>query len=418
MTKFIDWFNQLSEEGKKYYLGCLPETLLDGKDYTKLYKLLSDYEFITTKINHPLFGIQALIEDYDLLDNSKVRYNSEYAETVKALKLIQGTLSRSAHIIFQDSKQLKGQLSARLTHFDLPEIKNLLAQIATDKNIGLYSLMGSLIPPGGGGLIRTLEGHSYSVEAIAVTPDGKTVISGSDDKTIKIWDLRTGTEKFTLTGHSDWVNAIAVTPDGKTVISGSVDKTIKIWDLVTGTEKFTVKGHSDFVNAIAVTPDGKTVISGSVDKTIKIWDLVTGTEKFTVKGHSYSVKVIVFTPDGKTVISASTDNTIKIWDVETGTEKFTLKGHSSWVSAIALAPDGKTLISASRDNTIEIWDLATRKEIATFTGESPINCCTVAPDGVTIVAGEESGRLNLLLENLSSTPPQPSPQLRWIYCGF
>ena len=128
--------------------------------------------------------------------------------------------------------------------------------------------------------------------------------------------------------------------------------------------------------------------------------------------------MIVFTPDGKTVISASTDNTIKIWDVETGTEKFTLKGHSSWVSAIALAPDGKTLISASRDNTIEIWDLATRKEIATFTGESPINCCTVAPDGVTIVAGEESGRLNLLLENLSSTPPQPSPQLRWIYCGF
>ena len=353
MTKFIDWFNQLSEEGKKYYLGCLPETLLDGKDYTKLYKLLSDYEFITTKINHPLFGIQALIEDYDLLDNSKIRYNSEYAETVKALKLIQGTLSRSAHIIFQDSKQLKGQLSARLTHFDLPEIKNLLAQIATDKNIGLYSLMGSLIPPGGG-LIRTLEGHSYSVEAIAVTPDGKTVISGS------------------------------------------VDKTIKIWDLVTGTEKFTVKGHSYSVKVIAVTPDGKTVISASRDKTIKIWDLVTGTEKFTVKGHSYSVKVIVFTPDGKTVISASTDNTIKIWDVETGTEKFTLKGHSSWVSAIALTPDGKILISGSHDNTIKIWEIETGAEIATFTGESPINCCAVAADGVTIVAGEESGKLHFL----------------------
>ena len=138
------------------------------------------------------------------------------------------------------------------------------------------------------------------------------------------------------------------------------------------------------------------MISGSVDKTIKIWDLVTGTEKFTVKGHSYSVKVIVFTPDGKTVISASTDNTIKIWDVETGTEKFTLKGHSSWVSAIALTPDGKILISGSHDNTIKIWEIETGAEIATFTGESPINCCAVAADGVTIVAGEESGKLHFL----------------------
>ncbi|MFM6182610.1 MAG: hypothetical protein ACKPA8_14110 [Dolichospermum sp.] len=176
MTNFIDWFNQLSEEDQKYRLGYLPEILLDGKDYTKLYKLLSDYEFITTKINHPLFGVQTLIEDYDLLDTSEIKNNSKYAETVKALKLIQRALFSSTHIIFKDPIQLKGQLSARLTYFDLPEIKNLLAQIATDKNIGLYSLTGSLTPPGGG-LIRTLEGHSSYVNAIALTPDGKTVIS-------------------------------------------------------------------------------------------------------------------------------------------------------------------------------------------------------------------------------------------------
>ncbi|MBS9386977.1 MAG: hypothetical protein HEQ24_23330 [Dolichospermum sp. BR01] len=96
------------------------------------------------------------------------------------------------------------------------------------------------------------------------------------------------------------------------------------------------------------------------------------------------------------MISGSSDNTIKIWDVGTETEKFTLPGHSHWVTAIALTPDGKTVISSSSDNTIKIWDLATRKEIATFTGESPINCCAVAPDGVTIVAGESSGRLHFL----------------------
>ncbi|MDB9456192.1 WD40 repeat domain-containing protein, partial [Dolichospermum circinale] len=250
MSNFRSWFDEKSEEAQEQFLGEYPRLLLDGKKYPELFKLLSNYYFIEAKINHPLFGVQSLIEDYDLLDNPEIRNNSEYAETVKALKLIPRALFRSTHIIHQDPKQLKGQLSARLTYFDLPEIKNLLAQIATDQNIGLYSLIGSLRPPGSG-LIRTLEGHSNSVNAIAVTPDGKTVISGSWDNTIKIWDVGTGTQKFTLEGHSDPVNAIAVTPDGKTVISGSWDNTIKIWDVGTGTQKFTLEGHSDPVNAIA-----------------------------------------------------------------------------------------------------------------------------------------------------------------------
>ena len=186
MSNFRSWFDEQSEEAKEQFLDEYPRLLLAGEEYTKLFKLLANYYFIEAKINHPLFGVQALIEDYDLLDTSEIRNNSKYAETVKALKLIERALFRSTHILFEDPKQLKGQLSAQLTYFDLPEIKNLLAQIATDKSTGLYSLIGSLTPPGGGGLIRTLEGHSDSVNAIALTPDGKTVISGSDDKTIKL----------------------------------------------------------------------------------------------------------------------------------------------------------------------------------------------------------------------------------------
>ncbi|MBS9386976.1 MAG: hypothetical protein HEQ24_23325 [Dolichospermum sp. BR01] len=249
MSNFHSFFNEKSEEEKEQFLREYLQLRLNNQEYEKLCKLLANYYFIEAKINHPLFGVQALIEDYDLLDTSEIKNNLKYAETVKALKLIQRALFSSTHILFKDPKQLKGQLSARLTYFDLPEIKNLLAQIATDKNTGLYSLIGSLTPPGGGGLIRTLEGHDYPVNAIALTPDGKTVISGSRDNTIKIWDLGTGQQKLTLKGHSNSVNAIALTPDGKTVISGSWDKTIKIWDLATGTEKFTFTGHSDSVNA-------------------------------------------------------------------------------------------------------------------------------------------------------------------------
>lgn len=110
MSNFRSWFNEKSEEGKEQFLGEYPRLLLAGKRYTELCKLLANYYFIEAKINHPLFGVQALIEDYDLLDTSEIKNNFKYAETVKALKLIPDTFLRAGHIIYEDSKQLKGQL--------------------------------------------------------------------------------------------------------------------------------------------------------------------------------------------------------------------------------------------------------------------------------------------------------------------
>ncbi|MTJ15633.1 WD40 repeat domain-containing protein [Dolichospermum sp. UHCC 0299] len=415
MSNFRSWFDEQSEEAKEQFLGEYPRLLLDGKEYAKLFKLLSNYYFIEAKINHPSFGVQALIEDYDLLDTSEIRNDSKYTETVKALKLIPYTLFIAGDIISQDQKQLKGQLSARLTYFDLPEIQNLLAQITTDKNIGLYSLRGSLTPPGGGGLIRTIYGHSSYVNAIAVTPDGKSLISGSSDRTIKIWDVVTGAEKFILRGHSDSVNAITVTTDGKSLISASSDETIKIWDVGTGREEFTIYSHSRYVNAIAVTSDGKNLISGSSDGKIKIWDVGTGIEKFTLRGYSGYSNALELTTDGKTLVSGSFDGKIKIWDIGTGAEKFTLKGHSRSITAIALTPDGKTLVSSSFDGKIKIWDLTQKTArffylilqytifddkvsglISTISNDfSSVNAIAVTPDGKTLVSSSFDGKIKI-----------------------
>ena len=104
----------------------------------------------------------------------------------------------------------------------------------------------------------------------------------------------------------------------------------------------------------------------------------------------------------KQVISASANYTLKVWNLETGSEQFTLIGHNSWVKAFAITPNGKQVISGSDDHTLKVWNLATGEEIATFTGESPLNCCVVAPDGVTIVAGDNLGMVHFLrLEGLS-----------------
>ncbi|MFM6669103.1 MAG: WD40 repeat domain-containing protein [Dolichospermum sp.] len=173
----------------------------------------------------------------------------------------------------------------------------------------------------------TIEGHSDSVDAIALTPDGKTVIAGSGDGTIKVWDLETGEIEFTLEGHSSWVTEIAITPDGKTVISGSWDNTIKIWDLETRKEKFTFKGHSGWVKAIAVTPS-RINSTSPVFKSQILIVLLSPEPEISVLPSGVTERAV--NRDGQTVISGSDDNTIKIWNLETGRKKFTFKGHSHY----------------------------------------------------------------------------------------
>ena len=119
---------------------------------------------------------------------------------------------------------------------------------------------------------RTLTGHSDLVNSVAISPDGNTLVSGSGDDTITVWDLATGRVKATLTGHSDWVNSVAISPEGQTLVSGSRENTIKVWDLATVREKATLTGHCNRVNSVAISPDGGTIVSGSTDKTIKVWE--------------------------------------------------------------------------------------------------------------------------------------------------
>ena len=177
---------------------------------------------------------------------------------------------------------------------------------------------------------QTLEGHSRSVMAVAFSPDGKTLASGSD--TIRLWDTATGTHQQTLEGHSRSVMVVAFSPDGKTLASGSDDNTIRLWDAATGTHQQTLEGHSHYVRVVAFSPDGKTLASGSWDNTIRLWDTATGTHQQTLEGHSDYIMVVAFSPDGKTLASGSDDNTIRLWDTATGTHQQTLEGHSEFVT--------------------------------------------------------------------------------------
>ncbi|EDR04471.1 uncharacterized protein LACBIDRAFT_391675 [Laccaria bicolor S238N-H82] len=181
--------------------------------------------------------------------------------------------------------------------------------------------------------IFVLSGHTERITSVTFSPDGRRIVSGSWDRTIRIWDAGTGKpmgEPFQ--GHTAVILLVAFSPDGGRLVSGSYDQTIRIWDVETGKpmgEPF--QGHTGDINSVAFSPDGGRIVSGSGDRTVRIWDAETGKsagEPF--QGHTGDINSVAFSPDGGRIVSGSDDRTIRIWDAETGKsagEPF--QGHNS-----------------------------------------------------------------------------------------
>ena len=267
--------------------------------------------------------------------------------------------------------------------------QKVLASGSFDRSIRLWDLQT-------GSLMRTLAGHRDAVRSVAFSPDGTILVSGSSDKTIKVWDVATGQLSRTLTGHIGPVWSVAISLDGKTLASGSYDGAIKLWDLTSGQLLNTLPEHYDSVWSVTFTPDSKTLISGAYDGTIKTWDLATGRLLRTLSGHKDAVRSIAVSPDGKTIVSGSWDKTIKVWNLESGELVKTLSGHNDRVLAVAISPDGKTIASGSLDKTIKVWDLNSGQLRRTLSGHSDwVIGVAFGADDRTVVSGSKDKTVKL-----------------------
>jgi WD40 repeat protein len=415
--RLLDAYHAKCEDGwhtgpdDGYFFQHLCYHLAEAGRAEELKKLLMDFRWMQAKLDAA--DVNSLIDDYHLITPIKSPLTPLYkggktdrkgegdrGPDDEELKLVQGAIRLSAHVLGRDTSQLAEQLAGRLMSHDSPGIQAMVEQITGCMDRPwLRPLTASLMGPGRS-LIRTLRGHTRGVNSVAVTSDGRYVISGSADSTSTVWDLETDEEIRTLQGHIGPVYSVAVTSDGRYAISGSDDRTLKVWDLETGEEKHTLQGHTDWVRSVAVTSDGRYAVSGSYDKTLKVWDLETGEEIRTLQGHTGIVSSVAVTSDGRYAISGSYDRTLKVWDLETGGEIRTLPGHTGYVLSVAVAPDGRHAVSGSDDRTLKVWDLETGSPVATFSADGPLYACAVAPDGLTIVAGGASGRVHFLrMEN-------------------
>jgi len=282
---------------------------------------------------------------------------------------------------------------------------------------------------GNGAPIQVFTGHEDRVNDVAFAPDGDTVVTASDDGTVRRYNtttgelirVYTGTGKITavafapdglqlvwaqsdgdlvlaevasgavvrtFTGHNAMVNDVAFSPDGTQILSGSNDRRALLWSIADGTVLRDLQ-HTLGINAVVFSPSDPTMVAtGSEDGVIKIWNTTSGAELLSLVGHSGPVNDLAFSSDGTALLSAGDDDTAKAWNPFLGTLLSTYSGHDDDVVSVAISPDATTVITGSADGTARVWDSASAKTLETVQPcESTISAVDVSPDGAQFLAG-------------------------------
>lgn len=246
------------------------------------------------------------------------------------------------------------------------------------------------------GALATLTGHNDAVTVTCVGEGAKLGLSGSDDNTVRVWDLETGRMRYTLEGHTNTVRALALSGGGHFALSAGADKLIRMWNPATGHCRDTLDGHEAPVRSLSLSMDGRFLASASEDKTIRLWDLDTRACLRTLRGHAHWVSGVQLSMDARRALSGGYDRTLRLWDTETGECLRTLSGHEAVIECVAWTADGRFALSGDEGGLLKLWLLPSGECLRTmYAHRGAVRSVSVTGDGRFAVSGGMDGRVRL-----------------------
>jgi DNA-binding beta-propeller fold protein YncE len=340
-----------------------------------LNRLLLDYDWLRTKL--ATCGIIGLLADFA---------HQSLPDDVQA---VDEALALSAAGLAARPDRLASALAGRLVGLASPGIDRLFAQVRDHAPRPWICPVRTAVVSTRGSLQREMPRHDGILRALTVTPDGNRLVSGGDDRTVRVWDLASGRLQRTLHGHSDSVRAVAVTPDGRRIVSGGTYDAVRVWDLESGQFLHSIAGPAGYraVHAVAVTPDGNKVVWAGAGAGVHVWDLAHGRLEHVLKSQDHAVGFVALTPNGQSVLTCGDAGIVQIWDLASGKLARVLNGKPHPVFSIAVTPDGSRIVSGGRDNSVRVWDFASGRLERTLWGHSRlVDAVAVTRDGSRIVS--------------------------------
>lgn len=243
--------------------------------------------------------------------------------------------------------------------------------------------------------------HEGEVTGAAFSPDSSFVATVGKDRTARVWDVNTGLRIAVLRGHTSPVNTIIFSADNNRVVTTSDDHSARVWEVTVGGKTRELSEHRNFLSNVVLSPDRRLFVTTSFDHTALVRDIMTGKVLKELRGHVGPVVSAAFSPDSKYIVTASDDKTARVWDAQTGDSLHTLRGHELEVNGATFSADGSLVLTSSFDGTVRLWEMSAGRSVALLRPadedrkQNPVSSAALSPDGrlVAVAYYDENGEV-------------------------